>query len=138
MVSQARIFSGLQALVVDDYPGIASLVGEIMTGEGASVVLAGTGAAAMRLIATKRFDFMILDLGIPQPDGLKIIASLTATASRLLRRTLVLTGLRSDGPASAILNRLGIPCLRKPFQIVDLIDMVSRMWLSRSTAKPAA
>ena len=138
MATQAGILNGLQVLVVDDYPELASLVGEILADEGASVVPANNGAAALSLIALMRFDLMVLDLGMPQPDGLKIIELLRATAPGLLRRTLVLTGMKYDRNAMALLKRLRVPCLLKPFQIEDLVDRVSRMPLPGSASRPAA
>lgn len=138
MMTQLGTLQGLQILVVDDHPDITSLVGEILADEGASVVPANSGAAAIGLVLLMKFDLVILDLGMPQPDGLKIIQFLRAAEPALLRRTLVLTGMRNDPKATALMKRLEIPCLYKPFQIEDILLTVARMSPLRSAAQPAA
>jgi CheY-like chemotaxis protein len=138
MVTQTEALKGLQVLVVDDYPDLTSLVGEILVDEGASVVPANSGTAAIGLIMLMKFDLVILDLGMPQPDGLTIIEFLRATDPGLLRRTLVLTGMKHDRRAMALLKKSRIPCLPKPFQIQDLVHEASRMSLPGWAAKPAS
>ncbi len=138
MVTQTEVLKGLQILVVDDSPNITSLVGEILVDQGASVVPANSGTAAISLILLMKFDLVILDLGMPQPDGLKVIEFLRAIAPGLLRRTLVLTGMKFDRAAMALLERLRIPRLLKPFQIEELIHAASAMALPGSATRPAA
>ena len=138
MIREAGVLTGLHVLVVDDYPDITSLVGEILADEGASVVPTNSGTGAIGLVMLTKFDLVILDLGMPQPDGLRIIQFLRATSPGLLRRTLVLTGRKYDRVAMALLESLRIPCLLKPFQIDDLVNAVSRISLPGLAAKPAA
>lgn len=128
----------MQVLVVDDYPDMTSLVGEILVDQGASVVPANSGTAAMSLIRLTKFDLVILDLGMPQPDGLKIIEFLKATDPGLLRRTLVLTGMKYDREAMDLMKSLRIPCLLKPFQIEAFVHAASRMPLLGSVTTPAS
>ncbi len=137
MVAKTGILKGLQVLVVDDYPEMASLVGEILIDQGAFSVSANSGTAAISLSLQRRFDLVILDLGMPQPDGLKIIEFLRATNPGLLRHTLVLTGRKYDRAAMATLQRLGIPSLLKPFQIEDLIEAAARASQPGQTRAPA-
>jgi DNA-binding response OmpR family regulator len=127
MLTPTGILKDLHVLVVDDYPEMTSLVGEIMVDEGASIVSANSGTAAISFILSGRFDLLILDLGMPQPDGLKIIEFLRATNLGLLRHTLVLTGRKYDRAAVAILKKLSIPCMFKPFQIEDLVEAMARL-----------
>jgi CheY-like chemotaxis protein len=135
--SQAGALRGLQALVVDDHPDITSLVGEVLIDEGASVVPANSGTAAIALVTLMKFDLVILDLGMPQPDGRKIIEFLRAAEPGLLRRTLVLTGMRYDAGAMGLLEDLGIPYLLKPFQVEDLVRAAARVSLPASATKAA-
>lgn len=139
MVTQTGILNGLQILVVDDYPEITALVGDILSDCGASVVPANGGTAAIGLMLSRRFDLLILDLGMPQPDGLKVIEFIRATNPSLLRRTLVLTGRRYDMAALAALEKLRIPFLLKPFLIENLVEAASARVSRPEPAKtPAA
>ncbi len=138
MVTQTQGLKGLKMLVVDDCPEMTSLVCDILVDQGASIVAANSGTAAISLILLERFDLVIMDLAMPQPDGLKIIEFLRATNPGLLRRMLVLTGMTYDRTAAAILEKLRIPCLFKPFLIEDLVNAVARISPRRSTTMPAA
>jgi CheY-like chemotaxis protein len=137
-LTQARTLKGLQVLVVDDEPDISSIVGEILVDEGASVVPANSGGAAITLLTLMRFDLVILDLGMPQPNGFKVIEFLRATAPGLLGRTLVLTGMKYDRVAMALLKKLRVPFIFKPFQLDDLVNATLRMSLPGSSANAAA
>jgi DNA-binding NtrC family response regulator len=138
MTTQLGILSGLHVLVVDDRPDITSLVGEVLADEGALAVPANSGAAAIALTMLVKFDLVILDLAMPQPDGLKILDFIKATDPNLLRRTLVLTGQSFGGPAMSKLAALNVPYLSKPFQLDALVETVSRMSLPGLTLQAAA
>ena len=138
MVTQTKNLDGLQVLVVDDYTEMTSLVGDVLGDRGASVVPANSGTAAISLMLSRRFDLLILDLGMPQPDGLKVIEFIRATNPGLLRRTLVLTGMKYDRAAMAVLEKLRIPFLLKPFQIEDLVEAAARVSRPGPVRTPAA
>ncbi|HCL67096.1 MAG TPA: DNA-binding response regulator [Rhizobium sp.] len=69
-MNQSRI------LVVDDEPQIQRFLKPSLTAAGYEVVEAGTGAEALKAVATKAPDLVILDLGLPDMDGKEVIASL--------------------------------------------------------------
>lgn len=127
MLTQTNVMKGLKILAVDDYPEMTSLVDDILSDTGASVVAANTGPDAIRLLMSTRFDLLILDVGMPQPDGLKILEFLKTTNPGLLRRTLVLTGMQYHNKTMGTLVRLGIPFLLKPFRIEELVDEAWRL-----------
>jgi DNA-binding response OmpR family regulator len=65
-------------LVVDDDAKIVRLVRTYLEREGFAVVSAGDGAAALEAIATHHPSLAILDLMLPQVDGLTVIRTLRA------------------------------------------------------------
>lgn len=69
-MNQSRI------LVVDDEPQIQRFLKPSLTAAGYEVVEAGTGAEALKAVATQAPDLVILDLGLPDIDGKEVIASL--------------------------------------------------------------
>ncbi|MFN3317913.1 MAG: response regulator [Allorhizobium sp.] len=69
-MNQSRI------LVVDDEPQIQRFLKPSLTAAGYEVVEAGTGAEALKAVATQAPDLVILDLGLPDMDGKEVIASL--------------------------------------------------------------
>lgn len=73
-------------LVVDDEPAIRDTVGTVLRYEGYEVVEAGNGREALELLRERRFDLVVLDVMLPDLDGLEVT-----------RR------MRSDGINSAVL-----------------------------------
>jgi two-component system, OmpR family, KDP operon response regulator KdpE len=69
-MNQSRI------LVVDDEPQIQRFLKPSLSAAGYEVIEAGTGAEALKAVATQAPDLVILDLGLPDMDGKDVIASL--------------------------------------------------------------
>jgi two-component system, OmpR family, alkaline phosphatase synthesis response regulator PhoP len=63
-------------LVVDDEPKITQLVRDYLESAGFRVVTAGDGREALMRAHTEHPDLVILDLGLPQLDGLDVARSL--------------------------------------------------------------
>jgi len=59
-------------LVVDDEPKIAQLARDYLERAGFSVVTAGDGRSALQQIRARRPDLLVLDLGLPEIDGLEV------------------------------------------------------------------
>ncbi len=59
-------------LVVDDEPGIRELIQTYLGKEGYRVSAAENGEALRRVMAEETVDLVILDLGLPQEDGLSL------------------------------------------------------------------
>ncbi len=65
-----------KVLVVDDEPQIVRALRINLSVRGYEVITAGTGAAALRAAADKHPDVIILDLGLPDMDGIEVLAGL--------------------------------------------------------------
>ena len=62
-------------LVVEDEPGISGFISAALAANGNDVEKAANGKEALMLIASHCPDAVVLDLGLPDIDGQKIIAS---------------------------------------------------------------
>ena len=67
-----------RVLLVEDDPRLAAMVSDYLGEAGFRTTRAGTGAAAMQLVAAETFDALILDLMLPDADGLDLCRSLRA------------------------------------------------------------
>jgi two-component system KDP operon response regulator KdpE len=63
-------------LVVDDEPQIRRFLRTSLVAHGYGVLEAANGADAMKLASTERPDLMVLDLGLPDTDGLEVLRGL--------------------------------------------------------------
>ena len=66
----------IQVLVVDDEPDIRALIKLLLTGKGYLVDEAGTGSAALDRARHNDYDLVILDIMMPEMDGVAACRSL--------------------------------------------------------------
>jgi DNA-binding response OmpR family regulator len=66
----------LSVLVVDDEPTIAEVVARYLTRAGYDSATAGDGAEALRLVAERQPDLVVLDLMLPGVGGLEVLRRL--------------------------------------------------------------
>src|SRR5581483_8482430 len=112
----------LRALVVDDDRGLRELVRTILEGAGVEVDEATTARRARERVAESTPDVVVLDLGLPDDDGLALCRELKETQPAL--SVLVLTGREATSDARAA----GADAfLRKPFGPLELIDVVEEL-----------
>ena len=64
-----------KVLLVEDERTIRSFMQAILTANGYDVLMAGTGAMANTMIASHCPDIIILDLGLPDMDGMEVLKS---------------------------------------------------------------
>jgi len=107
-----------RVLLVEDDARLASMVADYLGEAGFRVDVAPTGADAMRLAGTGDFDVMILDLMLPDADGLDVCRSIRAKSDLPL---LMLTA-RGDPLDRVVGLELGADdYLPKPFEPRELL-----------------
>jgi DNA-binding response OmpR family regulator len=120
-------------LVVDDEPKITDLVRDYLVRSGFTVWTAGDGRAALATAREKKPDLIILDLGLPDMDGLDVTRSIRKESGVPV---IVLTA--RDEETDKILGlELGADdYITKPFSPKELIARVHAV-LRRSEASKA-
>lgn len=78
-------------LVVDDEPQIRDMLSLYFTKHGYDVSVAGNSRDALREAGKANFDVAVLDIGLAEEDGLKLLETLKATYPD--RRVIMLTGM---------------------------------------------
>ena len=68
-------------LVIEDEKSIARFISTVLSGNGYEAMQARTGAEAMSMISSHCPDLVILDLGLPDMDGLDILRQLRSWSS---------------------------------------------------------
>lgn len=108
-------------LVVDDEPKIVKLVRDYLDHAGFVVRVATDGMTALSLARTEKLDMVILDLGLPQMDGLDVMREVRKLSNVPI---LLLTG-RSEESDKLIGLELGADdYITKPFSPKELVARI--------------
>jgi CheY-like chemotaxis protein len=118
-------------LVVDDDPLVTQLIVDTLTREGYWVDSAPDGVAALEKIQHQRYDLILSDLHVPQLNGVGLYLALTQQLDRLSERIIFLTGSTGSSELHRFLKETGLPVLRKPFALVELLQLVRQVLESR-------
>ena len=70
----------MRILIIEDDRAIATNLYDFLTGRGHTVDAAGDGVTGLHLAVTQPFDAVVLDLGLPGMDGLKLCEKLRKEA----------------------------------------------------------
>jgi two-component system response regulator RegA len=79
-------------LVVDDEKVLADTLSRSLAGLGWSVDVAYDGGSALRLLGERAFDALVLDLRLPEADGLSVMAQLARRPVSARPITILLSG----------------------------------------------
>lgn len=111
-------------LVVDDEPGIVTIVRDYLEKAGFRVLTAGDGQTALRLARLERPNLMVLDLMLPGIDGLDIIRSLRSDPALHLLSVIMLTARVEEADRLVGLELGADDYVTKPFSPRELVARV--------------
>jgi two-component system KDP operon response regulator KdpE len=113
--------SGARILLVDDEPAIQRAVRTALVAHGYAVVSAETGATALLLATERRPDVVLLDLMLPDIDGLEVCRRLRAVSAVPI---IVLSARDEERAKVAALDLGADDYLTKPFGIEELLARI--------------
>lgn len=108
-----------RVLVVDDEPAIRRFLRASLTSQGYDIVEAEDGARALAEIGRRPPDIVVLDLGLPDIDGLEIIRRLRQGGNAA---PIIVLSSRADEPGKVEALDLGADdYVTKPFGVDELL-----------------
>jgi len=114
-----------QILVVDDEVGIRELLSEILEDEGHQVVLAESASDARRLRERARPDLVLLDIWMPDTDGITLLKEWAASGQ--LNMPVVMMSGHATIETAVEATRIGaLDFLEKPVALQRLLATVKR------------
>jgi len=113
-------------LVVDDDPMITQLVTDMLSLDGYHVETAPNGVAALAKVQGQPYDLILTDLHMPELDGAALYRELTRRQAHPPGRIIFLTGTAGESETHRIVQETGLPLLRKPFNVADLLELVRK------------
>jgi len=114
-----------QILIVDDEVGIRELLSEILADEGHRVELADSAGAARRARERQRPDLVLLDIWMPDTDGITLLKE-WAASGQLTMPVVVMSGHGTIETAVEATRIGALDYLEKPIALQRLLDTVKR------------
>ena len=127
--------AGELVLVVDDEPGIVRALSAALSARGHAVAVAVSGAEALSLAATRSPAVVILDLGLPDIDGIEVCRRIRTWTDTPI---IVLTAEGAESRKVEALDEGADDYVTKPFSTPELLARVRVALRHRRVAEPAA
>jgi len=112
----------VRILVVDDEPAILRFLRAGLGSQGYSVIEASTGQAALDAVRQSRADLVVLDLGLPDIDGLEVIRRIRGDGFVL--PILVLSSRDQEAAKVQALDLGADDYVTKPFGVPELLARI--------------
>ncbi|MDH4172208.1 MAG: response regulator [Betaproteobacteria bacterium] len=124
-----------QILVVDDEMGIRELLSEILADEGHAVLLAESASAARSLREAKRPDLVLLDIWMPDTDGITLLKE-WASSGQLTMPVVMMSGHGTIETAVEATRIGALDYLEKPIALQRLLNTVKRALRNHDLSVP--
>jgi signal transduction histidine kinase/DNA-binding response OmpR family regulator len=115
---------GAKILIVDDEPPIRTACAKILAEQGAWVETAGDGLEGLEKAKAQDFDLALIDLKMPQMDGMQLLEHLNQLDPDLVK--IVITGFATLDTAIEAVQKGAYDYLPKPFTPGEMRTRVRR------------
>lgn len=120
----------LRVLVADDQAAVRDMLSEFLSCEGHQVEQAVDGADAWARLEDQTYDYVILDLRMPEMNGLEVLRLMRRLTPR--PRTILVTGEKTPFIEQTALSLGAAGCYQKPLSLDSLLaDLI---WAPRVSA----
>lgn len=124
-----------RVLVIDDEPQIRKLLDIALRAQGHGVELADSGQAGLDALAVKGADMVVLDMGLPDRDGLDVLRELRQWSQVPV---IVLTVRSGEAEKVAALDAGANDYVTKPFGVQELMARIRVLLRSQAAQGGAA
>ena len=109
-----------QVLLVEDDPAVPDLIGTLLRPDNVALTSTREASAALGLAREKRFDLILLDLGLPGMDGFELLRQLKALPETESIPVIVLTAWNSTNDKLRGFELGAADYLTKPYESAEL------------------
>src|SRR5437868_3694782 len=125
-------------LVVEDHPVTGELLVRLLQERGHAVALCADGNRALDMVASGRFDLILLDVGVPGADGFEVLRSIRASHNAVDLPVIMAT---AHGQSEMVVRALELGAndyVTKPYDPPVLLARVQTQLWSRRLAQQKA
>jgi CheY-like chemotaxis protein len=119
-------------LLVDDDPLLLRYLAAVFRSRGYGVLTAGSGREALRILGERRPAFVLLDIGMPDLDGLRLLAALRQHHATSDLPVIMLTARTGREALLGALDRGADEYVTKPVAPDELVARVRHVLASRT------
>lgn len=128
-----EISSPIRVLIAEDETHLGMILEQFMSARGFAVTMVRNGRAALELLLTEAFDVALLDIVMPELDGLEVLRQVREQP--LPPEIIVITGNGTIETAIAALKLGAYDFLSKPYRMAEIEALVRRAWEKRMLAR---
>ena len=124
----------MKILIVDDVPEIVEVIGICLSIEWPQAVMVGasTGSEAISLAESEAPDMVLLDLGLPDMDGLDVLEEMRKHSSAPV---IIVSARKQEKDQAEGIAAGADDYVAKPFSFKELMDRAGVVW-QRTIAAP--
>lgn len=123
----------IRVLVAEDEENLAQILCTFLRGRGHQVVCVGDGKAALASLRDEAFDVAIVDIVMPEVDGLEVLRQLRAEPEP--PEVIVITGNGTVETAITAMKLGAYDYLAKPYRMAEIDVLVKRAWEKHQLAR---
>ena len=123
----------IRVLVAEDEENLAQILTTFLRGRGHHVVCVGDGKAAIQALRDETFDVVLLDIVMPEMDGLETLKLMRADPDP--PEIIIITG---NGTLETAINAMKLGAydyMAKPYRMAEIDVMVRRAWEKHQLAR---
>ena len=129
----ADALSPIRVLIAEDEAHLGAILEQFMTARGFQVRIVRDGKSALELLRSEAFDVALLDVVMPELDGLEVLR--LVREEPLPPEIIVITGNGTIETAIAALKLGAYDFLSKPYRMAEIEVLVRRAWEKRMLAR---
>ncbi|MGH7618894.1 MAG: sigma-54-dependent transcriptional regulator [Gemmatimonadaceae bacterium] len=123
----------IRILVAEDEENLAQILCAFLRGRGHHVVCVGDGRSALQAIRDEAFDVALIDIIMPEMDGLETLKHLRAEADP--PQVIIITGNGTVETAITAMKLGAYDYMAKPYRMAEIDVLVRRAWEKHQLAR---
>ena len=125
--------SRIKVLVAEDEVHLGQILSNFLTGRGYAVQTVTDGRAALEALRAEAYDVALLDIVMPELDGLEVLKQVRADADP--PEVIIITGNGTIETAISAMKLGAYDYMAKPYRMAEIDVLVRRAWEKRRLAR---
>lgn len=120
----------VKILIMDDEAGMRDILVSILKSAGHSLLQVEDGKQAIDTARKEKPDLAILDMRVPDMDGLEVLSELKTTDPSL--PCIMLSGFGDAETAAAAIKKGAFDYISKPFKVGEVLEIINKALAAKS------